>query len=141
MGLRPARATIARLPMSSAINRVARSTACLFTTGCLFSTPERSRRMKFKLQICTILSLLALLLPSAATPATYAAGTAYVEPALLNSATTSVSVVVAAATSQAAATAVAAHAGQVTSDLWIINSVVATLPTREVLPLASTPGI
>src|SRR5262245_45672680 len=85
--------------------------------------------------------MLAVLMAGITPPATYAAGTAYVEPVLLTSQAGSVSVIVAATDSQVAANAVAGRGGQVTSNLWLINSVAATLPAHAVAAVAAMPGV
>ena len=97
--------------------------------------------MLTKLRLGITLVVLAVLLSSAVAPAAIAASTAYVEPALLVQGPTTVSVIVAATSSQAAGAAVERLGGQVTSDLWLINSVAATLPADKVAALATAPGI
>ena len=65
---------------------------------------------------------------------------AYVEPALLSEAG-KVSVIVTAGDSQAASRAVQQVGGQVTSDLWLINAVGASIPADRLQLLATYPGV
>src|SRR5689334_4044743 len=89
------------------------------------------------LRVFSCLLLLSWALPF--TPATAAGG--YLEPRLLTPATATVSVIVTAATAEAAALTVASIGGQVTHNLWLINAVAATIPAPLVSVLAHLPGI
>jgi outer membrane protein assembly factor BamB len=66
---------------------------------------------------------------------------AYVEPQLNTAAGDSLSLIVTASESQQAARAVELLGGQVSSDLWLIDGVAATLPATQLDALASSPGI
>jgi hypothetical protein len=96
--------------------------------------------MNLVLRLCSIIGLLAILMASA-TPASNAATAAYVEPTLLESHQPAAMVIVAASSSRAAGEAVAALGGQITSDLWLIDAVAATLPARQIATLAAAPGV
>ena len=78
--------------------------------------------------LITITALLAGPVPQTAVPSHSAA---YVEPGLLASAGDALSVIVTAEDSTAAVRAVARAGGQVTSDLWLIDGVAATLPVTR----------
>ncbi|HOG48794.1 MAG TPA: S8 family peptidase, partial [Anaerolineae bacterium] len=94
-----------------------------------------------KLRLLLALVLAATLLAGAALPAAVtASGKAYVEPALAHS-DAGQSVIVTAASSQAAARAVGRVGGLVTSDLWLIDAVAATIPAGQVEALAAQPGV
>jgi serine protease AprX len=93
------------------------------------------------LRLCTMFVMLVTLLSGTAAPVVPAVNTAYVEPGLRTVGPASVSIIVAADSSRTAAQAVAQLGGQVTSDLWLIDSVAATLPARQVVALAALPGI
>jgi hypothetical protein len=73
--------------------------------------------------------------------AALAAGSSYVEPALLVSKAGAVSVIVAGNTSRTAAQRVAGVGGHVTADLWLIDSVAATVPAEQIPTLAAATGI
>ncbi len=66
---------------------------------------------------------------------------AYVEPSLFASAAASLPVIVTATNWQEAAHAVQQLGGQVTSNLWLIDAVAATIPARQVRTLAAYPGV
>lgn len=65
----------------------------------------------------------------------------YVEPELWSSETDTLDLIVTASDSQAAAEAVQRQAGQVGSDLWLIDAVAASLPTKALAALAAEPEI
>jgi outer membrane protein assembly factor BamB len=65
----------------------------------------------------------------------------YVEPSLRSHEAETLSVIVTAADSQTAAEAVERLGGQVSSDLWLIDAVGASLPVGQLEALASEPGI
>ena len=68
--------------------------------------------------------------------------TVYVEPSLRTTGAETISVIVTAEGSSAtAATAVGSLGGEVTSDLWLIKAVAATLPANQLETLAATPGL
>jgi outer membrane protein assembly factor BamB len=73
--------------------------------------------------------------------ATPAAAGAYLEPGLQTSAAVTVSVIVTADDSRQAAQAVERLGGTVSSDLWLIDAVAATLPAHQLEALAAQPGI
>jgi subtilisin family serine protease len=80
----------------------------------------------------------AMKLNQASTPAHEAA---YVEPGLLTTESETLSLIVTAQDSQAAADIVERVGGQVSSDLWLIDSVAARVPAGQLEVLATTPGI
>lgn len=65
----------------------------------------------------------------------------FVEESLVNRKSGSVSVIVTARDSRAAAAAVRTAGGRVTSDLWIVNAVAASVPAHAVGRLSKRPGI
>jgi subtilisin family serine protease len=73
--------------------------------------------------------------------AAMASTSSYVEPGLLASTAKTLSVIVAANSSGAAAQRVADVGGQVTSDLWLIDSVAAVVPATQIPNLAAATGI
>src|SRR3954453_16185720 len=66
---------------------------------------------------------------------------AVTNPASASDATSPVHVIVQGVTEAAAHTAVAAHHGQVTQDLWIVNGVAADVPAAEVAALSAESGV
>jgi subtilisin family serine protease len=70
-----------------------------------------------------------------------AGSVAYVEPELAQSDAAQISVIVTAASSEIAAQAVQLAQGQVTSDLWLIDSVAAEIPAQSVAALSQMPGV
>jgi hypothetical protein len=66
---------------------------------------------------------------------------AYVEPGLWSSQSETLSVIVTAQDSQAAADIVERAGGQVNSDLWLIGSVAALVPAGQLEALAAAPDI
>jgi hypothetical protein len=66
---------------------------------------------------------------------------AYIEPGLWSSQSETLSVIVTAKDSQAAADIVKRVGGQVSTDLWLIDSVAAVVPAGELDVLAATSGI
>src|SRR3990172_4985946 len=75
---------------------------------------------------------------------TQTAGTrnqAYLDPALFESREALKSIIVTADRSQTAAQAVERLGGRVTSNLWLINGVAATLPTDQIRELVSDPKV
>lgn len=77
-------------------------------------------------------------LPMSAAPPT---PSAYVEPGLWTHQGDTLAVIVTAASSKAAAQAVERAGGQVSSDLYIIEAVAATLPTAQLPHLANDPAV
>ena len=65
----------------------------------------------------------------------------YIEPALVSLETDVLSVIVTASDSADAARAVERVGGQVTSDLWLIEAVAATIPTDQLDALATYSGV
>jgi hypothetical protein len=80
----------------------------------------------------------AMKLNQASTPTHEAA---YVEPGLRSTGSETLSLIVTAADSQAAADIIERVGGQVSSDLWLIDSVAAVLPASQLDSLAQDPGI
>jgi len=66
---------------------------------------------------------------------------AYIEPALLATTQAEVSAIVTATSAEGAAQAVKRLGGTVTSELWLINAVAATISSNQVTGLAAQPGI
>jgi hypothetical protein len=66
---------------------------------------------------------------------------AYVKPGLWTSQADPLAIIVTATDSQTAAQAVERLGGQVTSDLWLIDAVAATLPAGQLKRLAAEPGL
>jgi hypothetical protein len=66
---------------------------------------------------------------------------AYLDPALSSASAASLSVIVSASDSAAAASAARSVDGAVTSELWLIDAVVATVPAARVAELAAAPGV
>jgi subtilisin family serine protease len=66
---------------------------------------------------------------------------AYVEPSLWTPQRETLSLIVTASDSKQAAQAVERAGGQVSSDLWLIEAVAATLPARQLPTLAAQPGL
>ena len=98
--------------------------------------------MNVKRNLSIILLTIITLLSGAGAPLAQAAPvTTYVEPALLTAPAGQVSVIVAARDSRSAAGAVERVGGQVTSDLWLIDAVAATIPASQVKVLAGISGI
>src|SRR6266705_811442 len=98
--------------------------------------------MNMKLRFGIVLFMLVSLIGGAATPHAFAnTNAAYVEPALLAVVSGDVSIIVAADNSATAASAVQRAGGRATSDLWLIDSVAATLPANQIAALAAMPGI
>ncbi len=92
--------------------------------------------MKARLRLALALIVLAGLLGGASAP-----DTAYVSCPLRSPQAPSLSVIVTAASAQAAARAVTAVGGSVTGDLWLIDAVAATVPAERLRALAAWPGI
>ncbi|RMG99200.1 MAG: hypothetical protein D6706_05840 [Chloroflexi bacterium] len=67
--------------------------------------------------------------------------TAYIDPSLAAQPQETVSVIVTGNTSETAAAAISRLGGKVTSNLWLINAVGATISTNKIYELAATPGI
>jgi hypothetical protein len=80
----------------------------------------------------------AMNLDQASTPTHEAA---YVEPGLRSTESETLSLIVTAANSQAAADVVERVGGQVSSDLWLVDSVAALLPAGRLEALAADPGV
>jgi hypothetical protein len=92
-------------------------------------------------QFFTLLMLTLLLGGAAMLPALAPPETTYVEPALLTTETAILSVIVTAADSETAAQAVERLGGHVSSNLWLIDAVGATLPAEQLATLAVEPNI
>jgi serine protease AprX len=95
--------------------------------------------MTFKRQLIITITILCLVSGVASPQAPRVA--AYVEPGLLLPGGEALSVIVTAADSTTAARAVARAGGQVTSDLWLIDAVAATVPARKLAALAAHPMV
>ena len=95
-------------------------------------------KLNLLIALITITACLGGMLPAQVAPA---AGLAYIEPGLSAQAAEKLSVIVSAASAQAAAQAVQRAGGQVSSQLWLINAVAATLPATRLADLAATPGV
>ncbi|MDH3675999.1 MAG: S8 family peptidase, partial [Anaerolineae bacterium] len=80
----------------------------------------------------------AMNLEQASTPTHEAA---YVEPGLWSAESETLSLIVTATNSQTAAGIVESVGGQVSSDLWLVDSVAALLPAGQLEALAADPGI
>jgi hypothetical protein len=90
------------------------------------------------LALTAIASLMGGLIPQAAIPTR---DPAYVEPGLFSLEVETLSVIVTAGDSEAAARAVERVGGQVTSDLWLVDGVAATVPAGQLGALAARPGV
>ncbi len=104
----------------------------------------KGQQLYFTIVLVTIVSLVgAAGAPLARSPVEKAreVKAPYVEPILYSTAAESLSVVVTAGSSQAAARAVEQVGGRVTSDLWLIGAVAATIPAGQLQALAAYPGI
>jgi len=88
--------------------------------------------------LITIISLIGGAVPQPSTPVQEAA---YVEPGLLSPEAKTLSVIVTADDSGAAARAVERVGGLVTSDLWLIDAVAATISTSQLEALAAYPQV
>ena len=66
---------------------------------------------------------------------------AVTNPSLASDAAAETSVIVQGTSAAAARAAVAAHGGQVTQDLWIVNGVAADVPAGELAALRAEPGV
>ena len=66
---------------------------------------------------------------------------AYVEPGLYSQSGDRLSVIISGVDSERAAWAVTSNGGQVTSELWLINAVAATIPSDQLETLAAHPEI
>ncbi|HMQ56788.1 MAG TPA: S8 family serine peptidase, partial [Anaerolineae bacterium] len=103
--------------------------------------------MKLKLGLFLILFSLAVYLGQAGSVSSPRAeqasptGETYIEPGLWSSEAETLSVIVTATDSQAAASAVERLGGQVSSDLWLIDAVAASLPADQLRALANQPAI
>jgi outer membrane protein assembly factor BamB len=95
--------------------------------------------MKSKTNIFLVLFVLASLIGVPTKPAQQTH--AYIDAALTSSGAGLVSAIVTAKDSHSAAQAVESVGGQVTSDLWLINAVAASVPTNMVKRLASYNGV
>ena len=65
----------------------------------------------------------------------------YVEPSLWTAESETLAVIVTAGDSRQAAQIVERTGGQVTSDLWLIEAVSATVPAEQLKALAAQPGV
>lgn len=92
---------------------------------------------KLRLALLALAALAMLAVP--APPATRAAQ-AYLDPALAGS-SAAASVIVSAPDTAAAARAVRSAGGVVTSELWLIDAVAATVPAARPAALAAAPGV
>ena len=104
--------------------------------------------MKVKINYTITLLIIIAIIGTACAPMmkatnthTPAAPQAYVEPALSSTNTDKLSVIVTAGDSDVAAKAVERMGGQVTSNLWLIDAVAATIPTGQLDVLAQMDGI
>jgi hypothetical protein len=99
--------------------------------------------MKAKLNLAIVLITIAPLLggPASLLTPVPMPEAAYVELALFSQEAEALSVIVTAGGSQEAARAVERVGGQVTSDLWLIDAVAATIPAGQLDALATHPGI
>ncbi|MGD1994766.1 MAG: S8 family peptidase, partial [Anaerolineae bacterium] len=95
-------------------------------------------RLLTGLVLITIAAIVGGLVPNAAVPGRQGA---YVEPGLLSVGPEARSVIVTAGDSAAAARAVARIGGEVTSDLWLVDAVAATVSAERVAALAAWPGV
>lgn len=91
-----------------------------------------------RLALLTLAALAMLAMP--ARPAR-TSPSAYLDPALSSASAASLSVIVSAADSAAAASAARSVGGVVTSELWLIDAVAATIPAARVADLAAVPGV
>ena len=105
--------------------------------------PRLHTRTQILIQLIVILTLVlsGCAAPASAVQSTQTPSAAYVEAALLASDAERLSVIVTASTSQAAKTAVQQVAGEITSDLWLVQAVAATISARQLTRLARQPGI
>lgn len=87
------------------------------------------------------LALAALAMLAVPAPPVSQAPHAYLDPALTASSAPATSVIVSAADATGAARAVRAIGGAVTSELWLIDAVAATVPTARLADLAAAPGV
>jgi hypothetical protein len=96
-----------------------------------------------KLNLLVIISM--ILVAAIGVPAPRARGPdaaeAYIEPGLAAGASESLSVIVTATDAASAARAVERVGGQVSSELWLIDAVAATVPMDRLTALATTPGV
>lgn len=105
--------------------------------------PSHQRNSSSRIEVKTAWILIfSLLLAGCLSPAMPPPlSSAYVETGLLSSTVKNISVIVSATDSETAAQAVRNMGGTVTSDLWLIDAVAATLPTDSLAELAQQPGI
>ena len=99
--------------------------------------------MKGRLHLAILLITMVSLIGGAASAQAPAptSGAAYVEPALFSWEAETLPVIVTASDSRAVVRAVEHVDGQVTSDLWLIDSVAATIPANQIKALAAYPGV
>ena len=99
--------------------------------------------MQKKLRFLPLFSILIIAVMAATSfqspPTEHAAP--FVESSLLAADTETISVIVTAGDSQRAAQAVTTADGKVSSDLWLIDAVAATLPTQHLAALAAQPNV
>ena len=95
-------------------------------------------KLDFTFSLIVIVALVAGTAPPAAS--TPMGEAAYVEPILLTTQATTLSVIVTADDAAVAARAVEQVGGQISSDLWLIDAVAATIPADQVEALASHLG-
>ena len=100
----------------------------------------RKTRLKHKLLTILVLAALIVGIASACTPVSDSGGT-YIEPALLSHDTAEISVLVTSSNSESARQAVERAGGKVTSELWLIDAVAATIPTDQLQALAAQGGV
>ncbi len=93
----------------------------------------------FYRRLSYVVLLVALLAPYL--PVAQAHALAYVDPSLLGMETQVLPVIVRGQTSASAAKTVKRIGGEVTKDLWIIDSVAASIPASALMQLAGYPGI
>ena len=105
--------------------------------------PSHQRALATRIEIRTTwILVLSLLLAGCLSPAVpLSLSAAYIETGLLSSTAQNISVIVSATDGDTAAQAVRRMGGTVTSDLWLIGAVAATLPAKSLAALAAQPGI
>ncbi|MEZ4637459.1 MAG: hypothetical protein R2856_21320 [Caldilineaceae bacterium] len=86
-------------------------------------------------------SLLLATLCLSSAPSASVGAVAYIDPSLMASTDATLSVIVRGADNTDAAQQVARIGGAVTSDLWLIDSVAASIPRAKLTQLAAAPGI